>query len=36
MWRKNRRPQVNSCIGIDANRNFDFHHAGELHWIIYF
>lgn len=29
MWRKTRKPQQNSCIGVDANRNFDFHHAGE-------
>lgn len=29
MWRKTRRPQNNSCIGVDANRNFGFHHAGK-------
>lgn len=32
MWRKtrSRRPQQNSCFGVDANRNLDFHHAGDL------
>ncbi|XP_055294946.1 zinc carboxypeptidase-like [Sitodiplosis mosellana] len=27
MWRKTRKPQRNSCFGVDANRNFAFHHA---------
>jgi len=25
MWRKNRRPQANGCVGVDLNRNFDHH-----------
>ncbi|KAK2184079.1 hypothetical protein NP493_283g02023 [Ridgeia piscesae] len=25
MWRKNRKPTSNNCIGTDLNRNFDFH-----------
>lgn len=29
MWRKTRKPNPNSnCVGTDANRNWDFHHAG--------
>ncbi|XP_031627768.1 zinc carboxypeptidase-like [Contarinia nasturtii] len=27
MWRKNRRPQSNWCVGVDGNRNFGFYHA---------
>lgn len=34
MWRKTRRPHQNSCFGVDANRNFDFHHAGESNLLI--
>lgn len=31
MWRKTRKPNPNSrCVGSDANRNWDFHHAGML------
>lgn len=25
MWRKTRKPASKSCVGTDANRNFDFH-----------
>lgn len=30
LWRKTRKPHrtIKFCVGTDANRNFDFHHAG--------
>jgi len=29
LWRKNRRPVGNGCIGVDLNRNWDYEWGGE-------
>lgn len=29
LWRKNRRPVANGCIGVDLNRNWDYEWGGE-------
>lgn len=31
MWRKNRRPSTDSCVGVDLNRNYDLLHGIETY-----
>ena len=31
LWRKTRRPVTRDCVGVDGNRNFDFHWLCKSH-----
>ena len=30
LWRKTRSPQRGGCVGVDPNRNWDFHWGGRI------
>ena len=35
LWRKTRSPQSGGCVGVDPNRNWDFHWGGNQRIVVF-